>query len=233
MQEAPVVGRVAEPRHRDLPAAVLWDMDGTIVDTEPLWIAAEKELVASYGGEWTDEAAEQLVGNPLRVSAQLIKANSPVTMPTDEIVDYLLTRVTAAMRQHVPWRPGAEELLKSCVAQGIPNALVTMSYESFAGVLLDALAPGTFSAVVTGDRVAKGKPDPEAYLTAVAELGAKPGECVAIEDSIPGVRAAVAAGVPTIAVPHVIQVPHIDGAVRLDSLVGLTPEKLQLLAHGR
>jgi beta-phosphoglucomutase-like phosphatase (HAD superfamily) len=108
-----------------------------------------------------------------------------------------------------------------------------MSYESFAGVLIEALPPGTFATVVTGDRVAQGKPDPEAYLTAMAELGAEPGECVAIEDSVPGVRAAVAAGVPTIAVPHVIQVPHIDGAVRLDSLVGLTPEKLRLLATGR
>ncbi|GGB35680.1 phosphoglycolate phosphatase [Flexivirga endophytica] len=208
-------------------------MDGTIVDTEPLWIAAEKELVASYGGEWTDEMAYQLVGNPLPVSGQLIRDNSPVTLSSAEIVDFLLERVIAGMRAHVPWRPGAEELLKSLVAEGVPNALVTMSYESFAGVLIDAVAHGTFTVVVTGDRVSKGKPDPESYLTAARELGARPDECVAIEDSIPGVRAAVAAGVPTIAIPHVTEVPDIAGATRVDTLVGIEPYALLSLVRTR
>ncbi|MFC6707023.1 HAD family hydrolase [Flexivirga alba] len=216
-----------------LPAAVLWDMDGTLVDTEPLWIAAETELVSSYGGEWTDEMAHQLVGSPLLVSGQLIKDNSPVTLSAAEIVDYLLERVIAGMRRHVPWRPGAEELLKSLVAQGVPNALVTMSYESFAGVLVEAVPAGTFSVVVTGDTVSNGKPDPEAYLTAVKQLGADAADCVAIEDSIPGVRAAVAAGVPTIAVPHVIEVPTIEGATRVDSLDGLHAGDLRRIARGR
>lgn len=207
-------------------------MDGTIVDTEPLWIAAETELVASYGGEWTDELAHQLVGNALLVSGQLIRDNSPVTLSAEEIVDYLLERVIAGMRQHVPWRPGAEELLKGLVAQGVPNALVTMSYESFAGVLVDAVPGGTFSVVVTGDRVSKGKPDPESYLTAARELGARPEDCVAIEDSIPGVRAAVAAGVPTIAVPHVTAVPPMAGATHVDTLEGLHAADLRRIVAG-
>lgn len=206
-------------------------MDGTIVDTEPLWIAAEKELVSSYGGEWTDEMAHQLVGNPLLVSGQLIRDNSPVTLSASEIVDFLLERVIAGMRQHVPWRPGAEELLKGLVAQGVPNALVTMSYESFAGVLIDSVAGGTFTVVVTGDRVGKGKPDPEAYLTAIAELNVEAADCVAIEDSIPGVRAAVAAGIPTLAVPHVTAVPEMAGATHVDTLVGIEPEALRSIAN--
>jgi len=201
-------------------------MDGTLVDTEPLWIAAEKELVASHGGVWTDEMAHQLVGNSLIVSGRIIRDNSPVTLSAEEIVDYLLERVIAGMRQHVPWRPGAAELLKSLVAEGIPNALVTMSYESFAGVLVDAVPEGTFTVIVTGDKVSKGKPDPEAYTTAVETLGVRAADCVAIEDSIPGVHAAVAAGVPTIAVPHVTAVPQIHGATHIDTLVGLTPERL-------
>ncbi|MBB2891596.1 HAD superfamily hydrolase (TIGR01509 family) [Flexivirga oryzae] len=206
-------------------------MDGTLVDTEPLWIAAEKELVASYGGVWGDDMAHQLVGNSLIVSGQIIRDNSPVTLSTEEIVDYLLERVIAGMRRHVPWRPGAAELLKHLVAEGIPNALVTMSYESFAGVLIDAVPEGTFTVVVTGDKVSKGKPDPEAYTTAVAALGVPASECVAIEDSIPGVRAAVSAGVPTIAVPHVTAVPEIDGATRVDTLVGLTPGRLRAVVQ--
>ena len=208
-------------------------MDGTLVDTEPLWIAAETELVASYGGEWTDEMAHQLVGSPLLVSGQLIKDNSPVTLSAAEIVDYLLERVIAGMRRHVPWRPGAEELLKGLVAQGVPNALVTMSYQSFAGVLVEAVPVGTFAVVVTGDTVSSGKPDPEAYLTAVQQLGVDAVDCVAIEDSIPGVRAAVAAGIPTIAVPHIIEVPTIEGATRVGSLDGIEPSALRALAGGR
>ena len=217
----------------DLPAAVLWDMDGTLVDTEPLWIAAETELVASYGGQWTDEMAHQLVGNALPVSGQLIRDNSPVTLSAEEIVDYLLERVIAGMRRHVPWRPGAEFLLKNLVAQGIPNALVTMSYESFAGVLVEAVPAGTFSVVVTGDTVSHGKPHPEAYLTAVQQLGVDAADCVAIEDSIPGVRAAVAAGVPTIAVPHIIEIPTIAGATRVASLTQLQAADLRRVAAGR
>lgn len=206
-------------------------MDGTIVDTEPLWIGAEKELVTSYGGEWTDEMAKQLVGNSLIVSGQIIRDQSPVTLSPEQIVDYLLERVIVGMREHLPWRPGAAELLKACVAEGIPNALVTMSYESFAAVLIEAVPAGTFSVVVTGDRVNAGKPDPEAYTKAVAQLGVAAGDCVAIEDSIPGVTAAVAAGIPTIAVPHVVDVPHMRGATHIDTLVGVAPAALRGLTH--
>ncbi|KNX37059.1 HAD family hydrolase [Luteipulveratus halotolerans] len=210
-----------------LPAAVLWDMDGTIVDTEPFWIEAEHQLVESYGGTSTDELAHQCVGNPLLVSAAIIRDNSPVTLTPEQIVDVLLDGVVRRMREHVPWRPGARELLESLAAQQVPCALVTMSYTVFAQVLVDALPEGTFAAVVTGDAVTHGKPHPEPYLTAAAQLGVEPGECVAIEDSPPGVRSAVAAGVPTLAVPHVVRVPVLDGATHVDTLQGLTPADLR------
>lgn len=76
-----------------LPDAVLWDMDGTLVDTEPYWIAAEYAIVAEHGGLWSDELAHQLVGNPLLVSAEFIIANSPVTLTPEQLVDDLLARV--------------------------------------------------------------------------------------------------------------------------------------------
>ncbi|AKU17015.1 HAD family hydrolase [Luteipulveratus mongoliensis] len=209
-----------------LPAAVLWDMDGTIVDTEPFWISVERQLVESYGGAWSDEIAHQLVGNPLLVSAEIILANSPVTLSPEEVVDVLLKGVAERMNEHVPWRPGAAELLKSLGAQGVPCALVTMSYTSFAEVLIEAVPEGTFAAVVTGDAVTHGKPHPEPYLTAAAALGVRPEDCVAIEDSPPGVRSAVAAGVPTIAVPHIVTVPPIEGVTQIDTLDGLTADDL-------
>lgn len=210
----------------EMPEAILWDMDGTLVDTEPYWMNAERELVASFGGVWTDELAHQLVGNPLVVSAQMIRENSTVTLPDEEIVDTLLESVIRQMHEHIPWRPGAAELLKEAVAQGIPNALVTMSYESFARVMVDELPTGTFGAVVTGDVVEHGKPHPQPYLVAAEALGVDPSHCLAVEDSPTGARSAVAAGARTIAVPHIVDVPDEVGAVKVATLAGETIESL-------
>jgi HAD superfamily hydrolase (TIGR01509 family) len=213
-----------------LPAAVLWDMDGTLVDTEPYWIAAEHEIVEEHGGTWSDEFAHQLVGNDLLVSAAFIKDHSAVEWEPERIVEELLVRVIARVREHVPWRPGARELLEALRAQGVPSALVTMSWRSLADAVLEALPEGTFAVVVTGDEVDHGKPHPEPYRAAARRLGVSPRDCVAIEDSPTGVRSAVAAGVPTLAVPHVVAVPEMAGAVHLDTLTGLTPSRVADLA---
>jgi HAD superfamily hydrolase (TIGR01509 family) len=210
----------------ELPAAVLWDMDGTLVDTEPYWIRAEHELVESFGGTWTHELAVQLVGNPLLVSAQFILDHSPVDLSAQEVVHRLQSRVIEQIGEAVPWRPGARELLTACREQQVPCALVTMSWTDLAAAVVDACEPGSFTVVVTGDRVTHGKPHPEPYEKALLELGVTAGECVALEDSPTGVRSAVAAGVPTLAIPHVVEVPHISGAAHLDSLTGLTPAGL-------
>ena len=209
-----------------LPAAVLWDMDGTLVDTEPYWIAAEHAIVEEHGGVWSDEFAHQLVGNDLMVSAEFIRDNSPITWAPERIIDELLVRVTAQVREHVPWRPGARELLAALLEAGVPNALVTMSWRSLASAVVEALPDDTFAVVVTGDEVEHGKPHPEPYHAAARLLGVDARDCIAIEDSPTGVRSAVAAGVPTIAVPHVVPVPLTRGAVQLPSLRGLSPEDL-------
>jgi HAD superfamily hydrolase (TIGR01509 family) len=215
-----------------LPAAVFWDMDGTLVDTEPYWITAEHSIVEEAGGVWNDEYAHQLVGNDLMVSAEFIRDNSPVTLEPVEIVEDLLRRVIAQVSEHVPWRPGAIELLTALGEAGVPNALVTMSWRSLADSVVTALPEGTFAAVITGDEVEHGKPHPEPYLAAARALGVEVSDCVAIEDSPTGVRSAVAAGVPTLAVPHVVPVPVIVGAVQAPSLRGLTPRDLQTLFVG-
>ena len=92
-----------------LPAAVLWDMDGTLVDTEPYWIEAEHEIVAEHGGVWSDEHAHALIGKPLLVSAEYIRAHGNVDLPPEQIVEQLLDRVMAGVRRRIPWRPGARE----------------------------------------------------------------------------------------------------------------------------
>ena len=213
-----------------LPAAVLWDMDGTLVDTEPSWMAAEYALVAEHGGSWSEEQARALVGNALPTSAEFLRRDGGVDLPLEVIVEQLTDRVVADVRRTVPWRPGARELLRSLRAAGVPCALVTMSYTSLADAVVSALEPGAFAAVVTGDAVRNGKPHPEPYLTAAALLGVAPQECVAIEDSRTGAASAQAAGCAVVAVPHVVPVPPGPGMVVLDTLEGLSPAGLARLA---
>ncbi|MGO4691720.1 HAD family hydrolase [Glaciibacter sp. 2TAF33] len=189
------------------PAAVLWDMDGTLVDTEPYWMVAEDELVASFGGTWTHDDAMLLVGSGLWASATILQDRG-VALEADAIVQRLTDRVQEQLAVHgVPWRPGARELLRAVKDAGIPTALVTMSVERMARQVIDLIDFAAFDTVVAGDMVTHSKPHPEAYLTAAAALGVDPAHCVAIEDSAPGVAAAVAAGTIVIAVPHQVDLP--------------------------
>jgi HAD superfamily hydrolase (TIGR01509 family) len=213
-----------------MPAAVLWDMDGTLVDTEPSWIAAEHALVARHGGSWSDEHAHAIVGTPLLVGAEYIRRHGGVDLPAEVVVEQLIDQVVADVRRAVVWRPGARELLLELRAAHVPCALVTMSYARLADAVVSVLPAGTFAAVVTGDEVRHGKPHPESYLTAAARLGVPPGECVAIEDSPPGVLSARAAGAAVVAVPHVVPVPPGPGIVVLDTLEGLSAAGLAHIA---
>jgi HAD superfamily hydrolase (TIGR01509 family) len=187
--------------------AVLWDMDGTIVDTEPYWIAAEYRLVESYGGRWNDEHAHAVIGKPLLVTAAYLREHGDVPLTPPEIVEWLLESVIADARRRVDWRPGALPLLAETRAAGLPAALVTMSYRNLAGTVVDQLPAGTFDTLVCGDDVRNGKPDPEAYLLAAARLGVAPEYCLAIEDSPSGIASAEAAGCRVIAVPNQVPVP--------------------------
>ncbi|HEX8497543.1 MAG TPA: HAD family phosphatase [Actinomycetales bacterium] len=211
------------------PAAILWDMDGTLVDTEPYWFDAEFALVAAHGGRWSDAHAHSLVGQDLLASAAYIRTHGPVPLEPREIVHALLDDVVSRVREHVPWRPGAPELLAEQRAAGIPAALVTMSWRSLADTLVAALPDRTFAAVVTGDEVDRGKPDPEAYLLAARQLGLQPGDCLAIEDSVPGTASARAAGVPVLAVPLMTPLAPAPGQVLVESLAGLDLEALRTL----
>ena len=213
-----------------LPVAVLWDMDGTLVDTEPYWIEEETVLVTEYGGSWTEEDAHSLVGNELITSANYIRDVGGVPLPAEEIIDRLLERVILRVQEHMPWRPGARELLAELRAQGVPCALVTMSYQSLAQAVVATLPDDSFRTVVAGDDVTHGKPHPEPYLTAAERLGVTPGRCVAIEDSLTGVSSAEAAGVPVLAVEHLVPIPPAAGRTVVTTLKGWTAADLGALA---
>ncbi len=208
-------------------------MDGTLVDTEPCWIAAEYEMAARWGGTWSHEHALNLVGNDLLASGRYIREHMGIDRTPEQIVDELLDGVVARVSHEVPWRPGARELLATLHEHEVPCALVTMSYQRFVAPILAALPDGTFDVVVTGDRVANGKPHPEPYLVGAELLGVRPESTVAIEDSETGVRSATAAGCAVLVVPCHVEVPTGPGRNFRESLVGLGVEDLgDLLLQG-
>jgi len=211
------------------PAAVLWDMDGTLVDTEPAWIAAELALAETYGSAWTVEQGLGLVGSDLLAAGETIKAAMQLPLNTGEIIEWLLDRVTASVQREVCWRPGARELLTDLRAHDVPCALVTMSYRRFAQAALRALPVDTFAAVVTGDEVGCGKPHPEPFLTAAELLAVAVEECIAIEDSEPGVASAEAAGCRVLVVPHHVDIDPTPHRRIVPSLAGLTLSDLAVL----
>ena len=212
-----------------MPAAVLWDMDGTLVDTEPYWIATEFAMAEKYGATWSEEDALSLVGNALIESGRYIKKRMGLDQSAEEVVEELLDGVVARVRESVPWRPGAVELLTALGEAGVRCGLVTMSYERFVAPILEHLPPETFRVIVTGEKVELGKPHPEPYLTAAASLGVDPADCVAIEDSNTGAKSAEAAGCTVLVVTN--HVPVLEGPRRVfrDTLVGMTPDDVAAL----
>lgn len=204
-------------RRSTLPAAVLWDMDGTLVDTEPAWMQAEADLVTEHGLTWTAQDAAQMIGLPLLAAADVLIAHG-VDLPAEQIVDRLLGQVVAHVRDDVPWQPGALELLSALRAEGVPCALVTMSYRALTDAVLAGAPDGSFAVVVPGDEVTHGKPHPEPFLTAADRLGVDVRQCVALEDSPPGIGSALASGARTIGVRHIVDVPPRPGLSRVDSL---------------
>ncbi len=221
------------PASTTVLSAVLWDMDGTIVDTEPYWIGAEIDLATEHGGTWDETLAVELVGNSLETSAELLRERAGIRGTDAEIVDELLSRVVRRVREEgVPWRPGALDLLAQLRAADIPCALVTMSWRALADVIVGALPADTFAAVVTGDQVTNGKPHPEPYLRAARELGVDIAACVAIEDSIPGLASAEASGARVLAVPAVQRIEPAPGRSRVDSLSDVDLDVLRRIVAG-
>ena len=208
------------------PEAVLWDMDGTLVDTEPHWIETEYELAERFGATWSQEQALTMVGWDLLDSGAYMKTQMDLDLTPAEIVDLLLDGVVERVRQEIPWRPGARELLEDLRSDNVRCALVTMSYQRFVEPILEQLPEGTFEVIVTGDRVEFGKPHPEPYLKAAEELGIRTADCVAIEDSNTGAKSAEEAGCLVLCVPN--HVPILPGERRVfrDSLVGVTADEL-------
>lgn len=187
-------------------AAVLFDMDGLLVDTEPLWFAAETVVVSGLGGVWGKEDQQALLGTNLDFAARYMVRHTGSRLPVDEVADRLQAAMTDQLTQGVRLRPGAESLVAALSDQAIPMALVTSSVRHHLGAVLPALPPDAFRVVVTADDVDRLKPHPEPYLRALDLLGVRADRSVALEDSPAGVLAAEAAGCVVAAVPSVVAI---------------------------
>lgn len=201
-------------------------MDGTLVDTEPYWMAAETAMVESFGGRWSHEQALKLVGNGLLDSAMILR-DAGVDMEPDVIVDTLTDDVRNALAtQGVPFRPGARELLRDLQAAGIRTALVTMSLRRMARSVVDLIEFDAFEQIIAGDDVEHPKPHPAPYLQAADLLEIDIADTLVIEDSLTGLRSGLASGAVTLGVPHMIPLRGAGAHALWPTLEGRTAEDI-------
>ncbi|GIF03225.1 HAD family hydrolase [Actinoplanes siamensis] len=201
---------------------MLFDMDGTLVDSEKLWGIALEDLAVRAGGKLSESARLAMVGTSMPVSMALFREDlGQPDRPAGPDVAWLTDRVAELFADGLVWRPGARELLHAVRAAGIPVALVTSTERRLADIALKTLGAENFDVVVCGDEVRAQKPDPEPYRTAAGLLGVPIERCVVIEDSPSGVASAVAAGAVVLAVPSDVALPSHDGIHVRESLTGV------------
>jgi HAD superfamily hydrolase (TIGR01509 family) len=203
------------------PWAVLFDMDGLLIDSEPLWLQSETAVMARLGASWTEEDQVQLLGGSLERTVRYFLAKAARPVPPAVVGDWLMSDIYARVRRDgVPVRPGARELLAAVAAAGLPHALVTSSERRF----MDAVLAATglrFDVRVCAEDVSATKPDPEPYLLGAKLVGTDPGRCFALEDSANGVASAQAAGCRVIAVPSLLPIGPAPGRTVVSSLLDL------------
>lgn len=223
---------------RELPAAVLFDMDGTLTDSEKLWTIALGEYAVVRGGELSDTVRAGMVGSNMRRSMQLLLED--LRLPAgekdvDAAADWVEARVGELFRSDLPWRPGAREAVLAVRRAGVPTALVTSTIRSLTEIALDTLGRENFDTTVCGDEVGgRNKPDPQPYLQAARALGVDPGRCVAFEDSPTGMASAVEAGCATVGVPCEVPLEAGSRSVVWPTLEGFELDRLaELVAATR
>lgn len=213
---------MTETEAQTLPLAVFWDMDGTLIDSEPYWHDGEIAIATANGGYWTEELGWQCTGTPVPLVAQRM-VDLGTQLSVDEIGTRLIDYVARREREHMPWIPGATETLRAVAEAGIPSVLVTASPRHMAEALVRQAPDGAFAGYVCGDDDLPKKPDPASYLQAARVLGFEPradlmARCIAIEDSAVGLRSAVSSGATTLALTGFVHQTGTEPGPRFESI---------------
>lgn len=216
---------MTEPSTVDGLAGVLWDMDGTLVDSEKLWDIALYEAAEWLGGALTEEQRLTLVGSNMDATARYlleVTGHEPTAGAIGSAGRWIRERTATLFADALPWRPGARDALAAVRSAGLPSALVTSTERGLTELALNTIGREFFDVAVCGDEVGGlNKPHPEPYLRAARLLGVDPAHCVAVEDSKPGTESAVAAGCVVLVVPNDVPVDPGERRVLRSSLVGV------------
>jgi HAD superfamily hydrolase (TIGR01509 family) len=214
--------------------AVVFDLDGTLVDSEPVWEQVRRGLVAERGGHWAADAERKLLGMSTPEWARYLSDDLGVGLPPDQVATLVVDRMAARYREHVPFLAGAVDAVRRFAARwplGLASSSPPRLIET---VLQSAGLRSSFKVVMSTEQVAHGKPAPDIYLAVTAELGCPPPDCAAVEDSSNGLRSAAAAGLWVIAIPQPEYPPDPDALAQASlvrsSLADLTTDAVAALA---
>jgi HAD superfamily hydrolase (TIGR01509 family) len=213
--------------------AVVFDMDGVLIDSEPVWERVRRGFVAEHGGHWAADAQDRMMGMSTGEWSAYLSADLGTGLPPQRVAEQVVAAMTAQYQAHLPLLPGAVDAVRALAARW-PLAVASSAPRTLIDAVLDAsgLRPA-FAAAVSSEEVPRGKPAPDVYLEATARLGIAPAACAAVEDSSNGLRSAAAAGLAVIAVPRPEYPPAAEALdlarLVLDSLTELTPGTIAAL----
>jgi len=213
--------------------AVVFDLDGVLIDSEPVWERVRRTFVAERGGRWPDDAQDRLMGMSTAEWSAYLSEDFGLRLSPSQVAEGVTAAMAAEYQAHLPLLPGAVEAVRALSARW-PLAVASSAPKSLIEAVLDASGlRQAFAAAVSSEEVPRGKPAPDVYLEAAKRLGIPPVSCAAIEDSSNGLRSASAAGLTVIAVPRPEYPPAADALQQaravLDSLTELTPETIAVL----
>ena len=214
--------------------AVVFDVDGVLIDSEPVWERVRREFVASRGGRWAPDAQDKMMGMSTAEWSAYLSEDFGLRVPAPRVAELVIAAMAAQYEDHLPLLPGAVDAVRALAARW-PLAVASSAPRSLIEAVLDAsgLRPA-FAAAVSSEEVARGKPAPDVYLEATARLGVPPAASAAVEDSSNGLRSAAAAGCVVIAVPRPEYPPAAEALdlarLVLDSLTELTPAAVAALS---
>ncbi|MDF2826058.1 MAG: Phosphorylated carbohydrates phosphatase [Mycobacterium sp.] len=212
--------------------AVLWDMDGTLVDSEKLWDISMQALYERMGGVMSPEVRESTVGGSAQGVMRIVYDDLGLehdAAAMTESIDWLHVKTGELFAAGLPWQDGAHELLEALLAAEVPMALVTNTRRDLAEQALNSIGRQFFTVTVCGDEVEQGKPAPDPYLRAAELLGLDPAHCLAVEDSVTGTLSAETAGCPVLVVPNDVEVPSSPRRTHVSSLTDLTVDDLRAI----